>query len=1424
MTNVAYFRANDSSFGQDLWETDGTGSGTFAIGGAKNAGVSGTYFGLDPQDLTAFGFDLLFQGRDAGVGIVNGYGLWVSNGTAGGTYEVGGIYDAGVAGAGSTGLDPSGFLTFGNKALFFGFDKNDFEGLWVTNGTAAGTTEIGGLDNAGISGKYFGGWKPADFTAVGNEIFFVAKDTDNYTGLWVTNGTAAGTTEIGGLNNAGISGTAPAIDGSFNVQNPIAFDGKLLFDAADSTGYYGIWVSDGTATGTTEIANLDEMNLEGTNFAVYGNEVLFQAVDSNHKTTLWITDGTSAGTTEIGGINNAGITGAGYYGGTYPSDFEALGNEMFFVAVDSSDTTGIWITNGTAAGTTEIGGLGNAGVSGKNLLGLAPEITASIGNKVLFTGWDPSGQWGLWVTDGTAVGTFEIGGTNNAGVSGANAAGLDPSSFVVSGQAAYFLADNAGGNSVLWISNGTVAGTYQVSTGAGALYPADPIAVPSAPTLTVQNAASATRGQMINLSSLVTISDPDDVGYQDLELYDTDGTLIGGQFVISTVAQPGKQTLTVSPADVTNASVVFDAGTWGGTDTLYARLLQDNGTLTAWEKFTVTVPSPTLSVSSDPAATRGQPISLATLVSIADPGDVGYQTLELYDTDGTLIGGQFVISTVAQTGKQILYVSPTNFTKTVFDVGTLGGTDTLYARLLQDNGTLTAWQKFTVTAPVATLPVLTVHNDASATAGQAIELSSLLTIADPDDVGYQMVELYDTNGTVAGGQFAINSVAQPGKQIIDVSPANVTNTVFDAGTSGSADTLYARLLQDNGTLTAWQEFRVSDPVTVTGHDFSIESYSSVALASAITVSNPSADSITEYAFWDAGGGSGGSITVNGTAEADGQWIDVSAGNLGKVDYVGGAATGTQTLEVEVYDATTKTWTADSPFIATTTSSPVDSLEDPGIRAEVAKLMVNNSLSYQAMLTILDDAATGGMTSSKFSTLQTLYGELNVTGGISTSTYVQDITQYLIEGNGANATLGIGNLSAISTPKQVDELIGNWFLGTDLPSTNLSGIGGTNYDPEYEADTAPLFGASGKPSYLDVNQGAVGDCYFLAALGEVALQDPTAIEAMITTNGNGTYGVRFFVDGVAQYETVDDDLPYMTDGDQWASGSTLEFANGASGTPMWAELVEKAFAQLNADPNAAHGATLNSAVNSYEGIDAGDPDAALAEITGQTSIDYAPGQLVRNASVIGSAFGSGKEVEVITPDATDGNLIGDHVFEVIGYGAGTFTLHNPWGSAASSPAMTFTETASALAADSCSIDVAQGTANAGASPSPIAAGAILAVETADCGNLSFVGSTGTLQLDDSQGFFGTVAGLSGQDTLDLRDINFATVKTPTYLGNSAGGTLTVTDGAHSANIALLGNYLASSFVASSDGHGGTNIVDPQLIAAVQQAVMTQPQHA
>jgi hypothetical protein len=38
----------------------------------------------------------------------------------------------------------------------------------------------------------------------------------------------------------------------------------------------------------------------------------------------------------------------------------------------------------------------------------------------------------------------------------------------------------------------------------------------------------------------------------------------------------------------------------------------------------------------------------------------------------------------------------------------------------------------------------------------------------------------------------------------------------------------------------------------------------------------------------------------------------------------------------------------------------------------------------------------------------------------------------------------------------------------------------------------------------------------------------------------------------------------------------------------------------------------------------------------------------------------------------------------------------------------------------------------------------------------------------------------------------------------------------ANIALLGQYVAGSFALSSDGHGGTLVTDPAVVAQTQLA--------
>src|SRR5260370_7204250 len=115
---------------------------------------------------------------------------------------------------------------------------------------------------------------------------------------------------------------------------------------------------------------------------------------------------------------------------------------------------------------------------------------------------------------------------------------------------------------------------------------------------------------------------------------------------------------------------------------------------------------------------------------------------------------------------------------------------------------------------------------------------------------------------------------------------------------------------------------------------------------------------------------------------------------------------------------------------------------------------------------------------------------------------------------------------------------------------------------------------------------------------------------------------------------------------------------------------------------------------------------------------------------------------------------------------------------------------------------------------IDAGATLELTGADSGSITFSGSTGTLVLDHSSSFTGKLLNLTGNGTassseqIDLKDIAFGTGTTVSYAGNSSGGILTISDAQNNtATLSLVGNYTSSTFLLSSDGNGGTLVIDP-----------------
>ncbi|OGA14874.1 MAG: hypothetical protein A3I63_08395 [Betaproteobacteria bacterium RIFCSPLOWO2_02_FULL_66_14] len=116
-------------------------------------------------------------------------------------------------------------------------------------------------------------------------------------------------------------------------------------------------------------------------------------------------------------------------------------------------------------------------------------------------------------------------------------------------------------------------------------------------------------------------------------------------------------------------------------------------------------------------------------------------------------------------------------------------------------------------------------------------------------------------------------------------------------------------------------------------------------------------------------------------------------------------------------------------------------------------------------------------------------------------------------------------------------------------------------------------------------------------------------------------------------------------------------------------------------------------------------------------------------------------------------------------------------------------------------VVQGDATGGGSAT-IGGAAMLAFGGASDQNVTFADGSGVLKLDVSAAFSGSVSGFVSGTSLELGDVVFGG-NTVVYQANDAGtgGTLIVSDGASSAQIALVGQYQAAGLQAAGES-GGT----------------------
>lgn len=360
------------------------------------------------------------------------------------------------------------------------------------------------------------------------------------------------------------------------------------------------------------------------------------------------------------------------------------------------------------------------------------------------------------------------------------------------------------------------------------------------------------------------------------------------------------------------------------------------------------------------------------------------------------------------------------------------------------------------------------------------------------------------------------------------------------------------------------------------------------------------------------------------------------------------------------------------------------LTDASVRAQVtAVINAGQSLfSYGALLKVLQgvDAAIGttGLTLAQLNDLKALTTAVGQSQG--TTSYLYRIVSDVVNGNKSNATwtggaatsVALGNLAVGSSADQMGKLISKWFLGGDLPTWG----GSTGYT----TINGPLFSAAG-PLSSEISQAGIGDCYLIAAMVDVADDYASLLETMFTDNGNGTWGVRLYAtNDDPLYVTVSNVLP-----GGWGRSTTTTDS-------LWVSLLEKAYVEWEVQ-------TYN-AVNAYSSIEGG-WDTGMIAISGRNTRSYgcngytlASWTTTVKSSVVSALatnqevmFATGSGTSLLDPVNGKTDLVGSHMFAVLGYDAAKdgLILRNPWGSAGSSTWNgVFTLTFSQLYLTNCSL--------------------------------------------------------------------------------------------------------------------------------------------
>ncbi len=192
-------------------------------------------------------------------------------------------------------------------------------------------------------------------------------------------------------------------------------------------------------------------------------------------------------------------------------------------------------------------------------------------------------------------------------------------------------------------------------------------------------------------------------------------------------------------------------------------------------------------------------------------------------------------------------------------------------------------------------------------------------------------------------------------------------------------------------------------------------------------------------------------------------------------------------------------------------------------------------------------------------------------------------------------------------------------------------------------TTSLWGTG--PVAGDINQGGVGDCYFLSSLAAFAGVKPSVLQESAVDMGDGTYTVQFYSQNKPVFIRVSNDI---STGAYWGYG----FARPGSSGDVWALVMEKAFADFR------------TGANTYASTSSGWMGEVYADL-GQANTSFGMSGATESSfySMVSTDLATGKAVTLGTSNAP--TLVSGHAYTLVSCGIDangvtSYVVRNPWG--------------------------------------------------------------------------------------------------------------------------------------------------------------------